>query len=241
MMASGVGDIDTSEQIMRDMEMANDTESSYNVPVLNSFDWNGQNSGWGNDEGFCVVDRSYKRKRISTGGTGDCIPGMTSETFQTLHTDDKLTVLFDMMNSVHVKQDRTSADIQNMNRLMNSSSQKTDRVEKNVNLYSKQLKVLSYRSIDQEARSRRNNLLFWGLTENTPRNCEKLILNVIAREMRIDNAGIVIDRAHRVGAIKATHIINRTDPKRPLIVRFRDYRDTEQILEKAFLLKGTHF
>ena len=44
-------------------------------------------------------------------------------------------------------------------------------------------------------------------------------------------------RAHRLGSRK----FNVRVQKRPLIVNFRDYCDTEAIMSKSFLLKGTPF
>lgn len=236
-MATGGGDLDTSEQMLRDIEMTNDDAFRYNVSVSNRFDIA---DGWGND-GYQVVDRSYKRKRISTGSAGAGRPNVTLEGFESMTTDGKLSVLFDIMTNVQTNQDRTSVDIQNINSCIMNTCQQTDRVERCVNEHSKQLKLLSYHSLDIEARSRRNNIIFWGLTENTSRNCEDLILNFMARDMGIDTGGMVIDRAHRVGAITQIHKLNRTDPKRPVIARFRDYRDTEHILERSHKLKGTKF
>ena len=114
-----------------------------------------------------------------------------------------------------------------------------DNIEKRVDVHEKKLRMLSYKSVNIEARSRRNNLIFRGITENNSRQCEGLILSFLADEMRIDTAGIVIDRAHRLGPITRTHVMNRSDPKRPIIVRFRDYRDIDHILDNAYRLKGS--
>ena len=46
---------------------------------------------------------------------------------------------------------------------------------------------------------------------------------------------------HRLGPVKRTHVMNRSDPKRPIIVRFRDYRDIDHILDNAYRLKGSRF
>lgn len=59
--------------------------------------------------------------------------------------------------------------------------------------------------------------------------------------MRIDITGMVVDRAHRIGSLYKALSANRDDPKRPIMVRFRDYRDTEHILENAYKLKGSNF
>ena len=46
-----------------------------------------------------------------------------------------------------------------------------------------------------------------------------------------------LDRAHRLGSSR----LNVRLQKRPLIVNFRDYVDTETIMSRAFLLRGTPF
>lgn len=228
-MATGGGDIDRSEQIMRDIEMANDETFEYNVDVQNRYV---SKSGWGNG-GYELVDRGSKRKRISTGSTSS----MSAEYFHNLDTDKKLSVLFELMCNVQTMQNRSAAELKTITGIF----EKADNIEKRVDIHDKKLRMLSYKSVDIEALSRRNNLIFWGITENNSRQCETLILSFLADEMRIDTAGIVIDRAHRLGPVKRTHVMNRSDPKRPIIVRFRDYRDIDHILDNAYRLKGSRF
>ena len=48
------------------------------------------------------------------------------------------------------------------------------------------LKTLAYKSIDLEARSRRNNLIFWGLAENVRENCFAVIRDFIKNELDLD-------------------------------------------------------
>ena len=55
----------------------------------------------------------------------------------------------------------------------------------------------------------------------------------------VDTDGVCIDRAHRLGRPK--HPTQSKDPKRPIIVRFRDYIDTERVLQNAYKLKRTQF
>ena len=130
---------------------------------------------------------------------------------------------------------------QNINFGVTSACRRVETVQKSIDIHTQKLKMLSYRSIDLEARSRRNNLVFWGITKRTSRNCENLILSFIEREMRIDITGMAIDRAHRIGSTIRANSANRDDFKRPIIVRFRNYRDTDHILENAYRLKGTNF
>ena len=92
------------------------------------------------------------------------------------------------------------------------------------------LKTLAYKSIDLEARSRRNNLIFWGLPELYNENCFFVIRDFIKRHLDLDVDNMYLSHAHRLGPRK----IGQRDPKRPIIVNFRDYCDTD-ILIIAYL------
>ena len=65
--------------------------------------------------------------------------------------------------------------------------------------------------------------MFWGLSERSPRGCVSLIQSFLANEMRVYDTGMVIDRAHRLGPVNRMYVRSGADPKRPLIVKFRDY------------------
>ena len=232
-MASGGRDADRTEQIMRDIEMENAETFQYNIDVQNGYE---SRSGWGND-GFEIVDRGPKRKRISTGSTSS----VSTERFQNLGTDAKLAVMFELLCNVQTMQSRSSMEIKGLTWNISGACEKVDKVEKRVDLHARKLRMLSYKSIDLESRSRRNNLIFWGLTENNNRPCDQLILNFMAHEMRIDTADMVIDRVHRLGAYQRLQSMGRYDRRRPMIVRFRDYRDVDHVMDNAYKLRGSSF
>ena len=52
---------------------------------------------------------------------------------------------------------------------------------------------------------------------------------------------VVIERAHRLGSIRQPARQAGKDPRRPIIAKFNDYRDTEHILDRSYKLKGTKF
>lgn len=74
------------------------------------------------------------------------------------------------------------------------------------------LRVLNYRSVDLEARSRRKNLIFKGLFELRNEKCVDLVYGFLHDQLGLDPESVVIDRAHRLGPWKP----NIT--KRPIIV-----------------------
>ena len=64
------------------------------------------------------------------------------------------------------------------------------------------LKTLAYKSIDLEARSRRNNLILWGLAENVNENCFVVIRDFIKNELDLNADKMYLARAHRLGSRK---------------------------------------
>ena len=83
--------------------------------------------------------------------------------------------------------------------------------------------------IDQEARSRRNNLIFHGVPESPGEDCFKIVSDIIVRGCKI-NDPFVIERSHRLGGPVRTsgRQSGQTKP-RPLIARFLDYTMKERV------------
>ena len=191
------------------------------------------------------ITHKGKRRRRSTGGTGsfnpnmpglntDSVPRLTEREFKELPTDDKLVTLFNLMTNVNTFDTR-----------MNS-------VEKNVkgmcgvlDAHEAKIRLLEYRSIDAEARSRRNNLIFRGIAE-TPGDddmCAGIIKGFIRKELSLE-LDPCIQRAHRLGNPNARKRFSRRPAQRPtprpIIVCFRDYADVETIIGNAYKLANTN-
>ena len=62
------------------------------------------------------------------------------------------------------------------------------------------------------------------------------ILYFLYDQLQLEDANIVMGRAHRVGRRNRRNFL-----KRPIIVAFRDYFDVERILSRVYLLKGTRY
>ena len=103
-------------------------------------------------------------------------------------------------------------------------------------LHEKALTYLSYKSLDLEARSRRKNLIFRGLSESKDEDCYHIIYQFLYDQLQLEDANIVMDRAHRVGRRNRWNFL-----KRPIIVAFRDYFDVDRILSRVYLLNGTRY
>ena len=172
-----------------------------------------------------------KRNRRSTGGTftenisTETVCNISKEAFISMSQDEKLVSLFDIMTSgfgsmnskVHAIED-------NVHALISVSVQSERRI-----------KLLEYKSIDQEARSRRNNLIFRGFPEVLGNDdCDAIIRNFLSD--RLDMQDVAIQRAHRLGSLRGA---GQRRKSRPIIVCFRDYKDVQAILAEAHTLQGT--
>lgn len=111
--------------------------------------------------------REQRRKRKSQA-TGS----VDIDTFSRMSMDDKLLVLFDKLLVVEDKQS-------NLNRVMSPIHEKVENLVHSVNTHSRKLKMLGYRSLDLEARSRRYDLIFRSLADCNSENCTELIISFL--------------------------------------------------------------
>lgn len=91
---------------------------------------------------------------------------------------------------------------------------------------------------DLENRSRRNNLIFYGLPDTNPKETyaqsEQIIINHCLKSFCLTVEPKEIERAHRLGRYTA----NR---QRPIIVKLSSFKTKESILSNGPKLKGTKF
>ena len=104
---------------------------------------------------------------------------------------------------------------------------------------------LNNKTTDLEDRSRRGNLVFFGVKEladrNTTEDCEKLLAEILTKSGILDadpNAleGKLFDRAHRLGPRK-----ENGEKPRPIICKFTYYKDKELVLKNSYKLKNSPF
>ncbi|XP_077513342.1 uncharacterized protein LOC144124483 [Amblyomma americanum] len=98
--------------------------------------------------------------------------------------------------------------------------------------------VLEARLDDAENRSRRNNLLFYGLPDTNPTETysltEDLIIRHCSDHLDTQLSPNNIERAHRLGR-------HSKDRKGPIIVKFTSFKTKESILSKGSKIKGTDY
>ena len=92
-------------------------------------------------------------------------------------------------------------------------------------------------AINNEARSRRNNLLFYGIPEEKEEDCTRSVNIFFRKELNIHET-VALQRAHRLGRpTPANSIGHRAGKPRPIIVNFLDFRQRETIRAARFKLK----
>ena len=123
-----------------------------------------------------------------------------------------------------------------------------DRLTKETNSLKEERRDAHRRIIDLEYRSRRNNLLFFGIEESPDEADDKdkvkeKVLSFMVDQMKIANARTALNltRCHRLGAPKkGTFIGRRADRPRPIIVNFVDYSQKEYVREHRKNLKAPY-
>ena len=93
------------------------------------------------------------------------------------------------------------------------------------------LEKMEERLIDQEARSRRNNLLFFNVEEKAAgerEDCCQVIRDLISK-LGVTEREIPMQRAHRLGPRHRSNIGRGKPFPRPIIVNFLDFRDKELV------------
>lgn len=90
------------------------------------------------------------------------------------------------------------------------------------------------RVVGLEQYSRRNNLRFFGVPEESGENIEHKVGEIIAGRMNVALPDFAIDRCHRIG----NHRDNRSKP-RQIVVKFTSYKFRSLVFSNKKLLKGS--
>nr|XP_054917163.1 uncharacterized protein LOC129380383 [Dermacentor andersoni] len=117
---------------------------------------------------------------------------------------------------------------------LNALNKRVKTMEDTVVKVDKQLSALIYKVDDLENRSRRNNLVIYGLPDDDEETAAGLESKVVT-EVFQDKLGLTvsgIERCHRIGR-KFKY------KKRPVILKFLDYREKASALKSAHKLKGS--
>ena len=124
--------------------------------------------------------------------------------------------------------DNAYVNMERMNSELTKTQQRCSSLEK-------QLHEVNQQSIDQEARSRRNNLLFYGVAETEEDDAREELSKFLIDKCGLPHAkDMLIQRVHRLPTRK---IHGKT---RPIIASFVDFRQREMVRSSRRNLKGPH-
>ena len=177
-----------------------------------------------------------------------------------LETENALSFIGDGHDQQKKELKTTQEEIKRLNNERQS-------LEKTINSMEKSQEEIRAKTLENEFRSMRDNLIFYGIAETTAqttnvsagasadvntgidvtpmtidsdkesKQCEYLVKDFIQTRLDIDSASIVFDRAHRLGARKSSQ-------PRPVIVKFHYFQQREKVREAAFQkrmeLKGSN-
>jgi FtsZ-binding cell division protein ZapB len=124
-------------------------------------------------------------------------------------------------------------DLKNANKTMKVDQAKAaERIEK----LERDNNTLRDKVIDIQARSMRDNLLFFNMPESEGENTTEMIHHLLESKMEVEDARnkLKIDQSHRIGKKKAGN--NRP---RPIVVKFNYHQDREFVRINTKKLKGT--
>lgn len=90
-----------------------------------------------------------------------------------------------------------------------------------------------------EQYQRRNNLRFFGVPESRDEDTDGLVLQLVKEKIGIDLPLDRLERSHRIGRPQSSGDSGQPPRPRPIIVRFRSYRDRRDVFQKKKCLKGS--
>ena len=101
-----------------------------------------------------------------------------------------------------------------------------------------ELENLTDKADDLENRSRRNNLCFEGIPEESENRketwaeAEMKVMKIMEEQLQLPVRDIKVERAHRVG-------VRKTTKPRAIVVKFLNYKDRERVMKSRRNLKGS--
>ena len=145
-----------------------------------------------------------KRQHFNTGSPA---AGTGQINFATLNVDEKLSHIVEKLNSL----ERSNNEILKMSQKLKSLQVKVDSTDQGKVNHELFLKVLAYKSFDIEARSRRCNLVFHGMSESKNENLSDEMRNFMWYEMGLTYDDFYIHRVHRLGSLYKAKQRNGTE------------------------------
>ena len=127
------------------------------------------------------------------------------------------------------KLDEVGAKIEMESRKLQATVGKVQKVVKGVGTVMGRVSALESRAVDQEARSRRKNILIHGVAESDGEVCLEMVSTFIKERLKIPDK-LPIQRAHSLRTRRGGNAIgSQRDKPRPITASFIDFRDWERV------------
>ena len=152
-------------------------------------------------------------------------------TKQDKNSDKVMNRISELESSINKQFESVKKEVETLQTEVNILQEENDELRLQCDSLWQRVVNLEERADDQEARSKRNNLLFFGIKreeQETAQDCERKVKTMLTEKMGM-SADIPFDRVHRLG--------NKTNA--PLIARCTFYKDKINILKSSNKLKGT--
>ncbi|XP_078666011.1 uncharacterized protein LOC144908349 [Branchiostoma floridae x Branchiostoma belcheri] len=144
--------------------------------------------------------------------------------------DNLVREMQDLKNSLNFSQ----GEISDTKETSDKNADKLKQLEQNIMTYNTEVTEMANKLDYIENQSRRNNLIFDGIKDDrkeTWEQSETKVKEVLRNKLRLNTDNIEIERAHRNG--------KPGDRPRPIVVKLLRYKDKQNILRQAKMLKGT--
>ena len=144
-----------------------------------------------------------------------------------------LSKMGELEANINSKFDVMKKEVETMQMEIDALQHDNDELRLTCDVLNMKVGILEQRADDQEARSKRNNLLFFGLKRDEKESAqasENKVKTLIKEKLGMTEE-IVFDRVHRVGG----------KPDAPLIARCTFYKDKINVLKNKGKLNGTGF
>ena len=144
-----------------------------------------------------------------------------------------LSKMGELEANINSKFDVMKKEVETMQMEIDALQHDNDELRTTCDALNLKVGILEQRADDQEARSKRNNLLLFGLKrdENESAQASENKVKTLIKEKLGMTEEIVFDRVHRVGG----------KPDAPLIARCTFYKDKINVLKNKGKLNGTGF
>ena len=150
---------------------------------------------------------------------------------------EKLDAIESDMKQIKHSLEFAHAEINDLKKEQETAKASSNDAKKRIEKLEEDNATLRDKIVDIQARSMRDNLLFFNIPENDKENTTELIHELLESKMEIKEArsNVKIDRSHRIGR-------KREDQRkpRPIVVKFNFHQDREHVRLNAKKLKGTN-